>query len=488
MKAAIAALGLSPDNLTILIAQMVTLKRGTEVVRASKRAGDFITLRELAEEVGVDACRYFFLARAPSTQMEFDLELAKKESAENPVYYIQYAHARNAGILNLARSRGIDWNGGDVSLLADPNELNLIRTMLRLPELVEQMARTLEPHHLPHYAMELATAFHWFYENCRVISADAADNALTLARLKLVESAQIVFRRAPGVDGDVGPGADVGQKQARPRQRGGRAYCLSRFRYFDGFSGSSFNKFRMSGKDMATSGLPAGGPVIAAVAVVAGVAVQQLPHRRRQVVQFLRGQLLPSCGHGGNGFLPGGFLPGPPALLLSLLPSRGHFPLGLRLGLLPSCRLGRPQLPLGFGLGFLPVFQVVQMGNNHVPFLRQQVRAAVDIHDEAQGVAPGQPVIGHPPPSPDSGFQQQADDAADNKPRQGDVDHPPRRCPASASLPVLLVWISQSRLIKPLLIPLVNYRRRRVSLLLMVSSRNQFRMILAPFREGGETA
>ena len=196
MKAAIAALGLSPDNLTILIAQMVTLKRGTEVVRASKRAGDFITLRELAEEVGVDACRYFFLARAPSTQMEFDLELAKKESAENPVYYIQYAHARNAGILNLARSRGIDWNGGDVSLLADPNELNLIRTMLRLPELVEQMARTLEPHHLPHYAMELATAFHWFYENCRVISVDAADNALTLARLKLVESAQIVFRRA----------------------------------------------------------------------------------------------------------------------------------------------------------------------------------------------------------------------------------------------------------------------------------------------------
>ena len=138
----------------------------------------------------------FFLARAPSTQMEFDLELAKKESSENPVYYIQYAHARNAGILNLARSRGIDWSGGDVSLLADPNELNLIRTMLRLPELVEQMARTLEPHHLPHYAMELATAFHWFYENCRVISADAADNALTLARLKLVESAQIVFRRA----------------------------------------------------------------------------------------------------------------------------------------------------------------------------------------------------------------------------------------------------------------------------------------------------
>ncbi len=196
MKAAVAALGIEPEKLTVLISQMVTLKRGAEVVRASKRTGDFVTLRELADEVGADACRYFFLARAPSTQMEFDLELAKKESSENPVYYIQYAHARNVSILNLARSRGIDWNAGEVSRLNDPNELNLIRTMVRLPELVDQMARSLEPHHLPHYAMELATAFHWFYENCRVISANAEDNALTLARLKLVESAQIVFRRA----------------------------------------------------------------------------------------------------------------------------------------------------------------------------------------------------------------------------------------------------------------------------------------------------
>ncbi|HLF04169.1 MAG TPA: arginine--tRNA ligase [Dehalococcoidia bacterium] len=195
MKAAVAALGANPDDLTVLIAQMVTLKRGKEVVRASKRTGEFVTLRELAQEVGVDACRYFFLARSPDSQMEFDLELAKKESAENPAYYIQYAHARNAGILNLARQRDINWSQGDVTLLQDPNELNLIRTMLRLPELVAQMAKSLEPHHLPHYAMELATAFHWFYENCRVISANAEDNEVTLARLKLVESAQIVLRR-----------------------------------------------------------------------------------------------------------------------------------------------------------------------------------------------------------------------------------------------------------------------------------------------------
>ena len=196
MKAAVEALGIDPAALTILISQLVTLKRGAETVRASKRTGDFITLRELVDEVGSDACRYFFLARAPSTQMEFDLELAKKESTDNPVYYVQYAHARISSIINLARERGLDWQTGDVCLLTDANELHLVRTMIRLPELVEQMARSLEPHHLPHYAMELANAFHWFYENCRVVSSNPADLEITLARLKLAESAGIVLRRA----------------------------------------------------------------------------------------------------------------------------------------------------------------------------------------------------------------------------------------------------------------------------------------------------
>ena len=195
MKAAASALGIDPEDLTLLISQMVTLKRGDETVRASKRTGDFVTLRELVDEVGADACRYFFLARAASTQMEFDLELATRESSENPVYYVQYAHARNASILNLAAERGIDYDAGDVTLLTHPYELGLIRTMLRLPELIVQVAENLEPHHLPHYAMELATAFHHFYENCRVISANPEDNELTLARLKLVAAAQIVFRR-----------------------------------------------------------------------------------------------------------------------------------------------------------------------------------------------------------------------------------------------------------------------------------------------------
>ena len=195
MKAAVSAMGVDAGALTILISQLVTLKRGSETVRLAKRTGEFVTLRELVDEVGLDACRFFFLARAASTHMEFDLELAKKESSENPVYYVQYAHARNHSILSLAGERGIDWSTGDVALLNDPNELDLIRTMIRLPELVEQAARALEPHHLPHYALELATAFHGFYENCRVISANPEDAQVTLARLKLVDAAQVVFRR-----------------------------------------------------------------------------------------------------------------------------------------------------------------------------------------------------------------------------------------------------------------------------------------------------
>ena len=111
------------------------------------------------------------------------------------MYYVQYGHARIAGILGNARDQSTDWSSGDVSMLTDPSELALIRKMVQLPELVESMARTLEPHHLPHYALELATAFHWFYENCRVLSSDPKDYSMTLARLKLVEAAQIVLAR-----------------------------------------------------------------------------------------------------------------------------------------------------------------------------------------------------------------------------------------------------------------------------------------------------
>jgi arginyl-tRNA synthetase len=195
MKAAMEAMDIDPDRLTIMISQMVTLKRGDETVRASKRTGEFVTLRELVDEVGSDACRYNFLARTPNTQMDFDMEMAKKEGMDNPVYYLQYGYSRIASILNNAREREIDWSSADVSLLQHPAELALIRKLLVLPELVENMARNLEPHHLPHYTLELATAFHSFYENCRVLSSEPADHEIMLARLKLTEAAHVTVAR-----------------------------------------------------------------------------------------------------------------------------------------------------------------------------------------------------------------------------------------------------------------------------------------------------
>ena len=195
MRTVPAALEVPSERLDLIIYQLVTLKRGGKTVRVSKRTGDLITLRELVEEVGPDPCRYFFLSRSPESQMEFDLELAKKQSSENPVYYIQYAHARISSILRLARDREIDYGKGDLSLLGHEAELALIRKMVTLPELIESMARSLEPHHLPHYAVELATAFHWFYERCRVVSSAPEDLELTRARLRLVEAAKFVLAR-----------------------------------------------------------------------------------------------------------------------------------------------------------------------------------------------------------------------------------------------------------------------------------------------------
>ena len=192
MKAVVGALGIDPSRLQVIITQMVTLKRGDAELRISKRSGEIVTLRDLVEEVGADACRFLLLSRSIDSQMDFDLELAKKESAENPVYYVQYAHARIASILRLAQERGIDYSQGDVALLVTESELTLVRKMLQLPEVVEIVACNLEPHHLPYYAQELATLFHNFYKQCRVISKD---KAMTLARLKLVEAAKIVFTK-----------------------------------------------------------------------------------------------------------------------------------------------------------------------------------------------------------------------------------------------------------------------------------------------------
>ena len=203
MKAVLGAFGVDPERLGIIIAQLVTLRRGDELVRISKRSGDIITLREVVDEVGADACRFFFLSRSADSQMDFDLELAKKQSADNPVYYVQYAHARIASILRLAQERGIDFHDGDVSLLTTEPELSLIRKMLLLPEIIEAVASTLEPHHLAYYAQELATVFHGFYTQCRVVSRH--DEVLSKARLKLVAAAKLVLVRTLHLMGMTAP-------------------------------------------------------------------------------------------------------------------------------------------------------------------------------------------------------------------------------------------------------------------------------------------
>ena len=205
VKKAMQALGIDPERLVIIISQLVTLKMGGDKVRASKRTGQIVTLAGLVDEVGPDACRYFFLSRAAESQMEFDLDLAKKESADNPVYYVQYAHARIAGIMRQAAERSATWDDGDVALLTDEAELALVRKMLLLPEHVDAIAVTLAPHALPHYAAELATAFHWFYDHCRVLSSDPADAPLMKARLRLVQACQTVLARTLGLMGMSAP-------------------------------------------------------------------------------------------------------------------------------------------------------------------------------------------------------------------------------------------------------------------------------------------
>lgn len=206
---AVQALGVEEGRLNIIIGQLVMLRRGDQSGRLAKRAGNIVTLRELVDEIGPDACRFLFLQRSADAQMEIDVDLAKQQKSENPVYYVQYAHARIAGILTNASERGIDFGAGDVSLLRHPAELALIRKMLLLPELVESIALSREPHHLPHYAMELATSFHDFYEKCRVLpsASDPDDLPLELsrARLRLAAAAKVVLAKTLSLMGMSAP-------------------------------------------------------------------------------------------------------------------------------------------------------------------------------------------------------------------------------------------------------------------------------------------
>ena len=195
VKAAAKALEIGPERVVIILYQMVNLKRGDEDVRMSKRAGEFVTLRELLDEVGPDPIRFMLLTCTVDSTIDFDLDLAVEQSDKNPVYYVQYAHARIASVLRYAAELGWDLDApGELSLLRHDSELALIRKMLELPEIVAQAAVQMAPHHLTFYAQELAAAFHAFYRDCRVV--DAEEPALTQARLMLVQAARLQLARA----------------------------------------------------------------------------------------------------------------------------------------------------------------------------------------------------------------------------------------------------------------------------------------------------
>jgi arginyl-tRNA synthetase len=210
MRAAIAALGKPPESYHAIVHQLIHLYRGQEAVKMSKRAGTFISLREILDEVGKDACRFFFALRTPDSHLNFDLELAKKQSSENPVFYVQYVHARICGIFRKADEAGLLKAGADLPMpnaraYAQPEERALLVKLAWFPEVLLDVERVLSPHPLANYLMELAGLFHPFYEKCPVVGA--SDPELGRARLLLIAGVRDVIREGLGLLGVAAPGS-----------------------------------------------------------------------------------------------------------------------------------------------------------------------------------------------------------------------------------------------------------------------------------------
>ena len=201
--AGLRALGYSTDQIRVLIHQFVTITRGGEIIKMSTRKANYITLSELLDEVGKDVVRYFFIMRGMNSHLNFDLELAKTEGEENPVFYLQYAHARICSILRKAKIRGLtDTDNANVSLLKEEETLALLNTIWEFQEVCRQCGQTLEPQILTTYLQKLATGFHKFYTLHRVISAD---NELSRARLALVKAVKIVMANGLNLLGITAP-------------------------------------------------------------------------------------------------------------------------------------------------------------------------------------------------------------------------------------------------------------------------------------------
>jgi len=192
MRAAMQALGHGEEFFEALIVQLVTILRGGEEVKMSKRSGEFITLRELVDEVGVDAARYFFLMRRSDTPFAFDVDLALKRTDENPVFYVQMAHARMSGIFRVGGvdPASVSMDGVDLEALTDPSEPELVQLLARFPEVTGRAAASLEPQRVTSYLEELARAAHLWYHKCRVLGEPPATER---ARLALARATRIVL-------------------------------------------------------------------------------------------------------------------------------------------------------------------------------------------------------------------------------------------------------------------------------------------------------
>src|SRR5690606_28779885 len=196
----VEALGGDVSKIDVVIYQFVTLVRGGEPVKMSTRKANFVTLDELMDEVGEDVTRFFFLMRSPNTHLEFDLDLAKEAGEKNPVFYLQYAHARIASIVRKAEETGLALDAeADLGLLTHPSEEGLMKELLRLPEEIQAAADTFGPHKLATYLRDVAAAFSQFYRDCHIIGAES--EALGLARLKLARATQLVLRNGLAVLG-----------------------------------------------------------------------------------------------------------------------------------------------------------------------------------------------------------------------------------------------------------------------------------------------
>jgi arginyl-tRNA synthetase len=203
VRNAARAMGYDPDAVQMLLYSWVRFVRDGQEVSMSKRAGEFITLDDLLAEVGVDAARWFFASRGVTTGIDFDIELAKKQSSENPVYYVQYAHARIASILRKAADVGLAPATGVEGALAGAPEAALARAVSRFPEVVEDAVSAEETQGITAYATELATTFHGFYRDARVVDPD--EPARSAARLALAEAARITLSNALGLLGISAP-------------------------------------------------------------------------------------------------------------------------------------------------------------------------------------------------------------------------------------------------------------------------------------------